>query len=169
MADQLRRPIGLNLLPDSAMTRMPGKRFPSDGCDAGVSIRVLVVDDNDFVRLGLVTALAREPDLEVCGGAADGVDAVEMAGTTAPDVVVMDIAMPRMDGFAATEAIVREHPNVRVLMLSWLDDSGSVARAVAAGASGYLLKESDTSRVVAAIRAVHLGECPDCLLCQPAS
>ena len=132
-------------------------------------IRVLIVDDHEGVRMALAAALADEPDLNVCGGAADGRSAIEMTRTTAPDVVVMDVAMPRMDGFAATEAILRERPDTRVLMLSCLSDGGSVARALAAGASSYLSKGRSSSDVADAIRAVHRGERPDCCICDPAS
>jgi DNA-binding NarL/FixJ family response regulator len=141
---------------------MTDKVIPSAGCDTRVVIRVLIVDDHQGVRMALAAALADEPDLRVCGGAADGRSAIEMTRATAPDVVVMDVAMPRMDGFAATEAILREHPGVRVLMVSCLADRGSIARALAAGASGYLSKGTDSSDVADAIRAVHRGERPDC-------
>ena len=130
-------------------------------------IRVLVVDDHEGVRLALAAALAREPDFNVCGKAADGRAAVELARTTEPHVVLMDVAMPRMDGFAATEAILHERPDARVLMLSCLTDKGSVARATAAGASGYLAKGMDSSDVAAAIRAVYRGERPNRCVCEP--
>jgi len=123
-------------------------------------IRVLVVDDHELIRLGLETVLAAQPDLELCGGAADGASGVAAARSTAPDIVVMDVSMPRMDGFEATQAIVRQCPSSRVLMLSWCADQASVARAFAAGASAYLVKDTDWADVIGAIRSVHAGERP---------
>ena len=123
-------------------------------------IRVLIVDDHELIRLGLEAVVAAEPDLELCGDAADGVAGVAMAHSTSPDVVVMDAAMPCMDGFAATQAIVSDRPESRVVMLSWSADELSVSRALAAGASAYLVKETDWRDVVAAIRSVHEGKRP---------
>jgi len=123
-------------------------------------IRVLVVDDHELIRLGLESVLAAQPDLELCGDAADGASGVAAARSTAPDVVVMDVTMPRMDGFEATEAIVRQCPTSRVMVLSWCDDQTSVARAFAAGASAYLVKDTDWTDVIGAIRSVYAGQRP---------
>jgi len=123
-------------------------------------IRVLIVDDHELIRMGLESVLASQPDFELCGNAADGAAGVELARMTAPDVVVMDVTMPYMDGVAATRTIVRECPDARVVVLSWRADKSSVARALAAGASAYLVKETDWTDVVAAIRSVHQGERP---------
>ena len=123
-------------------------------------IRVLIVDDHELIRLGLEAVLAAQPDLELCGNAADGAVGLAMARSTLPDIVVMDVAMPRMDGVAATRAILRACPGARVLMLSWSADDTSVTRALDAGASAYLVKETDWTDVVAAIRSVHRGQRP---------
>lgn len=123
-------------------------------------IRVLIVDDHELIRLGLEAVLAAEPDFEMCGNAPDGAAGVEMAKATSPDVVVMDVTMPCMDGVAATEAILRESPGARVVVLSWSADDSSVSRALDAGATAYLVKETDWTDVVAAIRSVHHGERP---------
>jgi len=123
-------------------------------------IRVLVVDDHELIRLGLEAVLAAQPDFEVCGNAADGACGVAMARMTTPDVVVMDVTMPRMDGLLATQTIVRDCPGSKVVVLSWSADDSAVARALDAGASAYLVKETDWTDVVAAIRSVHQGERP---------
>jgi len=123
-------------------------------------IRVLIVDDHELIRLGLEAVLAAEPDFELCGNAPDGAAGLAMARSTCPDVIVMDVTMPRMDGVAATRAIVSECPTSRVVVLSWSADDTSVSRALDAGASAYLVKETDWTDVVAAIRSVHQGERP---------
>ena len=123
-------------------------------------IRVLIVDDHELIRMGLESVLSSQPDFELCGNAAAGAAGVALARTTAPDVVVMDVTMPCMDGVAATRMIVRECPDARVLVLSWRADESSVSRALAAGASAYLVKETDWTDVVAAIRSVHQGQRP---------
>ena len=123
-------------------------------------IRVLIVDDHELIRLGLEAVLAAQPDFELCGNAADGAAAVEMARSTSPDVIVMDVTMPGMDGVAATREIARSCPGARVVMLSWRADDSSVSCALDAGASAYLVKETDWTDVVAAIRSVHQGERP---------
>jgi DNA-binding NarL/FixJ family response regulator len=123
-------------------------------------IRVLIVDDHELIRLGLESVLGMQPDLELCGKAADGAAGLAMALSTAPDVVVMDVTMPCMDGVAATRAIVRDCPGARVLVLSGSADTTAVAQALAAGATAYLVKETDWTDVVAAIRSVHHGERP---------
>ena len=122
------------------------------------SLRVLVCDDQPLIRAGL-RALAREhPDLEVVGEAADGAEAVEATARLRPDVVVMDVEMPGLDGIEATRRIVRAHPGVRVLMLSMHCADHLVARALAAGAGGYALKDLPVAQLAAAIRTVHRGQ-----------
>ena len=123
-------------------------------------IRVLIVDDHELIRLGLEAVLAAEPDFELCGNAPDGAAGVTMARSTCPDVVVMDVNMPYMDGVSATGAILRDCPTTKVVVLSWSADDSSVSRALDAGASAYLVKETDWTDVVAAIRSVHQGERP---------
>jgi DNA-binding NarL/FixJ family response regulator len=121
-------------------------------------ITVLVVDDHPVVRSGLVSLLAVEPDLEVVGEAADGAEAVASVKALAPDVVLMDLRMPGMDGADATARIVVDHPATRVLVLTTFDTDDDILRAVEAGASGYLLKDSRREDLVDAIRAAARGE-----------
>jgi DNA-binding NarL/FixJ family response regulator len=122
------------------------------------AIRVLVVDDHPVVRAGLVGLLAGEPDLDVVGEAADGAEAVARVADLAPDVVLMDLRMPVLDGAAATEAIHAAHPGVRVLVLTTYESDGDILRAVEAGATGYLLKDTPRDQLVAGVRAAARGE-----------
>ena len=121
-------------------------------------IRVLLVDDQELVREGFRRVVDAAEDLEVCGEAADGVEAVEAAARLAPDVVVMDIRMPRMDGLEATARVLAADPGVRVLVLTTFDLDEYVFRALEAGASGFLLKDTPLAELVAAIRLVVRGE-----------
>lgn len=105
-------------------------------------IRVLVADDHQVIRLGLRTFLNLDVDLELVGEARDGGEAVEMAGRLKPDVVLMDLVMPGMDGIAATAAIRRDWPDIEVIALTGVLEGASVADAVRAGAIGYLLKNA---------------------------
>lgn len=121
-------------------------------------IRVLVVDDHPVVRGGLVAMLDGQPDIEVVGTAEDGVVALAAAADAAPDVVLMDLRMPRMDGVTATARITAQHPHVRVLILTTYDTDVDIVRAVEAGASGYLLKDAPLPTLLDAIRAAVRGE-----------
>ncbi|AKU19034.1 response regulator transcription factor [Luteipulveratus mongoliensis] len=122
-------------------------------------IRVLLVDDDALVRAGLRMILGGAPDVEVIGEAGDGQDAVDQARAATPDVVLMDIRMPRMDGIAATEQLVTTYGDqVRVIVLTTFDADDMVVRAVRVGASGFLLKDTPPERLVAAVRAVADGE-----------
>jgi DNA-binding NarL/FixJ family response regulator len=125
---------------------------------ASQPITVLVVDDHPVVRSGLVSLLAVEPDLEVVGEAADGAEALASVKALGPDVVLMDLRMPGMDGADATARIVVDHPGTRVLVLTTFDTDDDILRAVEAGASGYLLKDSRRQVLVDAIRAAARGE-----------
>lgn len=127
--------------------------------DAG--IRVLVVDDQAIVRQGLEVILASEPDLVVVGFATNGEEAVSRAAELQPDVVLMDLKMPRLNGIHATRRIIQQAPGVKVLALTTYDGDEWLFDALRAGACGYLLKDSDGDAIVAAIRgavagAVHL-------------
>lgn len=122
-----------------------------------MTIRVLVVDDQRLVRDGIASLLAIEPGLEVVGTAADGATAVQLAGELLPDVVLMDVRMPTMDGVVATGEIRRARPECRVLMLTTFDDEEYVVRALRAGASGYLLKDVPAADLAQAIRLAHAG------------
>lgn len=121
-------------------------------------IRVLVVDDHPVVRGGLEGLLAAAEDLEVVGTAADGVEALEQVAALAPDVVLMDLRMPRMDGACATERLRRDHPAVHVLVLTTYESDADIVRAVEAGATGYLLKDTPMAQLTEAVRAASRGE-----------
>ncbi|WP_269724401.1 response regulator [Pseudofrankia inefficax] len=125
---------------------------------ARAAIQVLVVDDHPVVRSGLVGMLASQPDLRVVGTAADGYEAVARAGELRPDVVLMDLRMPRLDGVAAIERITAAGPDVAVLVLTTYDGDADIVRAVAAGAAGYLLKDAPLETLAEAVRAVARGE-----------
>jgi DNA-binding NarL/FixJ family response regulator len=119
---------------------------------------VLVADDHRLFRDGLRSLLRTVPEAELVGEASDGEEAVRLAISLQPDVVVMDIRMPELDGVEATRRILRDCPSVRVLMVTMLDDDGSVFAAMRAGARGYVLKGADHAEIVRAIRAVAEGE-----------
>jgi NarL family two-component system response regulator LiaR len=121
------------------------------------TIRVLLADDHSVVRSGLSFFLSTTDDIEVIGEAADGEQAVRLCAELQPHVVVMDMMMPRLDGFGAIEQIRKQHPDVRVLALSSFVEAGLVQRALKAGASGYLLKDIQASELANAIRAAHVG------------
>lgn len=122
------------------------------------AIRVLVVDDQALVRAGFRMILEAEPDVEVVGEAADGVEAVSAAQLHRPDVVLMDVRMPNMDGIAAARRILEGGSTARVVMLTTFDMDEYVYEALRAGASGFLLKDVPPERLVAGIRAVASGE-----------
>ena len=121
-------------------------------------IRVLIADDQDDVRDGLSTVLSLMPDITVVGTAADGRRAVELARETRPDIVLIDLRMPVLDGVAATALLDRELPAIPVLVLTTYADDASIARALAAGARGYLVKGSRRSDIAAAIRTTVAGQ-----------
>ena len=119
--------------------------------------RILVADDHTIVRQGLRAILEGEPDIEVVGEAADGREAVRKAVTLAPDVVIMDVSMPKMNGLEATARIVKGNPAIRVVALTMHSSEEYVFSLLKAGAKGYLLKESVSSDLVEAIHAVEGG------------
>jgi DNA-binding NarL/FixJ family response regulator len=121
-------------------------------------IRVLLADDQALVRDGFRALLEREPDLEVVGEATDGVEAVELATRLHPDVVLMDIRMPRLDGLAATRQLTRSTGGPKVLVLTTFDRNEWVFEALRNGASGFLLKDVRAGDLVNAVRVVHAGE-----------
>ena len=120
--------------------------------------RLLIVDDHELARLGLVGALQGERGLTIVGEARNGREAVELCQELHPDLVLMDVRMPQMDGLAATAEIVRTCPRTSVIMLTMQEDPEYVLEALKVGASGYLLKESGRPEIVAAIRQVLSGE-----------
>jgi len=121
-------------------------------------ISVLLVDDHSLVRRGFRRILEDEPDLEVVGEAADGAEAVKLAGELQPNVIVMDCAMPGMNGLEATRQILHNHPEARVLMLSMHPEETLVRQALDAGARGYVLKNAVDLELSTAIRCVMSGE-----------
>jgi DNA-binding NarL/FixJ family response regulator len=123
-----------------------------------VSIRVLIVDDQSLVRAGFVKLLEPEPDLRVVGEAGDGYEAVEAAARTRPEVVLMDIRMPRMDGIEATRRIRAQPRAPRVLVLTTYDLDEYVFEALKAGASGFMLKDAPADQLIAGIHVVAAGD-----------
>lgn len=123
-------------------------------------IRVVIVDDHAIVRSGLEQFLSTTGDIEIVASAADGAAALDVIGTELPDVVVMDLSMPNMDGVEATRRVSEEFPSSRVLVLTSFSDHTRIMDALSAGADGYLLKHSDPEEIAAAIRSVHLGDSP---------
>ena len=123
----------------------------------GADVRVLVVDDQDLVREGIAALLGIQPGIEVVGSARDGDEAVEAAEQYHPDVVLMDVRMPGMDGVAATEVLRRRLPGCRIVMLTTFNDDEYVGRALRAGAVGYLLKNLPAAELAQAVRLAHAG------------
>ena len=120
--------------------------------------RVLIADDQTLFRTGLARLLDEDPRVEVVGQAVDGADAVKRAAALQPDVILMDLKMPNLDGPEATRQIVAEHPEIKVLILSTFDADSYVLQALRAGASGYVLKDSQPDAIVSSILAVINGE-----------
>lgn len=122
-----------------------------------MKIKVLIVDDQLLVRQGLATLLALEEDLEVVGQAGDGEEAISQVGFLQPDVVLMDMRMPKKTGVEATQEIQKRYPAVKVLVLTTYDEDELIVGALKAGAAGYLLKDSPSEKLATAIRAVKEG------------
>ncbi|MFI5369066.1 MAG: response regulator, partial [Spirochaetia bacterium] len=122
------------------------------------SIRVILADDHALVRAGIRSLLERLPDVKVVGEIGNGYDAVRLAGELRPDVVLMDIGMPELNGLEALQRIKREHREIQVIVLSIFSNEESVAHALRMGASGYLLKGSVPSELEVALKAVMRGE-----------
>jgi DNA-binding NarL/FixJ family response regulator len=135
---------------------MSGGKLRVDEVDP-VKIRVLLVDDQTIVRRGLKALLKLETTIEIVAEAADGEEAIAIIPQVSPAVILMDVRMPVMDGVAATETIVREFPEVKVLILTTFDDREYVTQAMHYGAAGYLLKDTPLEELVAAIHAVAKG------------
>jgi DNA-binding NarL/FixJ family response regulator len=125
-----------------------------------MTIRVVIVDDHAVVRSGLSQLLGGTDDIEVVGQAGDGAEALEVVRRTDPDVVLMDLQMPGVDGVSATRAIVAEGLRVEVVVLTSYSDSERIVAALDAGAVGYLLKDADPEDVLDGVRAVSRGESP---------
>ena len=120
-------------------------------------LRIVLADDHEVVRTGLRALVESAPGMTVVGEARNGLEAVQLAGELEPDVLVMDVTMPLLDGAAATERITRDHPDVRVLALTMHEDRGHLARMLQAGAAGYVLKRAVADELVRAIGTVAAG------------
>ncbi len=121
------------------------------------AVRVLVVDDQQLVRAGIASLLSIQEGIQVVGTAADGQEAIEQAMALSPDVILMDVRMPVMDGVAATVQVRRQLANCKVLMLTTFDEEEYIIQALQAGASGYLLKDMPAEDLAQAIRLTHAG------------
>lgn len=128
--------------------------------EVGSTIRVLVVDDHRVVRLGLEALLEETADVEIVGAAADGIEACALADEHQPDVILMDLAMPRMDGVQATQQIHAAHPAIAIVVLTSFSDRERVIAALDAGAIGYQLKDADTDTLLTSIRNAAKGHAP---------
>lgn len=130
----------------------------SSGNAPAPPLRLLIVDDQPIIRRGLALMLGAEPGIEVVGQGGDGQEAVDLALALAPDVVLMDLQMPRLDGVAATRQITARLPHTHVVVLTTFDDDELVFEAIQAGAHAYLLKDAAEEDVLETVRAVHRGE-----------
>ena len=122
------------------------------------SIRVLIADDHAIVREGLRAVIGSQPDLQLVGEARDGEQAVRLACTLQPDVIVLDLVMPRKSGVEAIRDIRKENPRARILVLTSFAEDDQVLSAIRAGALGYLLKDSSSQELIEAVRCLHRGE-----------
>ena len=121
-------------------------------------VRVLIADDQTLFRVGLARLLEEDPRVQIVGQAGDGAEAVKLAGSLKPDVVLMDLKMPNLDGIEATRQIATSHPGVKVLLLTTFEADNHVIQALKAGASGYILKDSKPDSIVSSLLAVMAGE-----------
>jgi len=121
-------------------------------------IRLLIADDHTILRQGIRSLLEREPDIQVIGEAEDGHSAIRLSSELQPDVVLMDIAMPLLNGLEATRQIRRDSPRVKVLILSMYENEEYIRQGLAAGAMGYILKDAEAGELLKAIRAVYHNE-----------
>jgi DNA-binding NarL/FixJ family response regulator len=137
-----------------------GDRAVSEDTAAPEAVRVLLVDDHALVRAGLAALLDGSGTVRVVGQAADGREAVELVEACRPDVVLMDLSMPGMDGVAATRAVLGQHPGTAVVILTSFAEQPRVRGAIDAGAVGFLLKDSDPADLVAGVRSAARGEVP---------
>jgi DNA-binding NarL/FixJ family response regulator len=123
-----------------------------------IRIRIMAVDDHPLIRSGLRAVIASEPDMEMVGEAANGEEAIDRYREERPDIVLMDLRMPVMDGLAATVAILREFPDAKIVALTTYEGDEDIHRALSAGARGYLLKDMMRSQLLQVIRTVQKGQ-----------
>ncbi|WP_243458021.1 response regulator transcription factor [Sporosarcina sp. Te-1] len=123
-----------------------------------MSIRILIVDDHHVVRKGLVFFFRTQQDLEIVGEAVNGKEAVELANSLKPDLILMDLVMPEMDGIEATKRIKQQHPDMKIMMLTSFSDQDHVLPALEAGASGFQLKDIQPDELVTALKKIMNGE-----------
>lgn len=150
-------PTALEIRGAGALANLGGYN-PREVPQAMPTIRIMLAEDHAVVREGTRNLLELEPDFEVVGEAATGVEAIEVAGRVHPDVAIVDIGMPEMNGIEATRQIKARWPDINVLVLTAYDDDEYVFAFVEAGAAGYLLKDVPAEEVIRAVRAVHAGE-----------
>ncbi len=143
---------------DPAVTADPGTAAGPVGSRAPEPIRALIVDDHALFRRGLEMVLAAEDDIELVGEASDGAEAVQKAGESLPDVVLMDIRMPKSSGIEACREMKEVAPSAKIVMLTISDEEEDLFEAIRAGASGYLLKDIPLDEVADVVRAVHGGQ-----------
>ena len=124
---------------------------------SGQKIRLLIAEDQLVIRRALVAMFEPEPDIDVVGEAGDGAEALRLAGVAGPAVALLDIKMPRLDGIEAARLISKQHPNVRIVMLTTFDSDDLVFQAILAGAIGYLLKDAEDAEVIATVREAARG------------
>jgi len=120
-------------------------------------MKLLIVDDDQLIRKSLEISLKREADITIIGSAKDGAEAADICKTTEPDVILMDINMPGVDGIAATRLIKKNHPDVKIMMLTTFDDRPNIQQALAAGADGYLVKTDKISDIAGKLRVLMAG------------
>lgn len=132
----------------------------ANGAPASPTISILITDDHAIVRDGLAQFMATTPDIRVIGTAGTGAAAVAIYGDLQPDVVLMDLSMPEMNGIEATRQLRQKHPSCRILVLTSFSDQSRILEALAAGADGYLLKHADPETIAAGVRSVFIGESP---------
>src|SRR5450756_1033985 len=124
-----------------------------------MSIKVMIVDDHNLVREGLKAVFYQGDEIDVVGEAGSGEEAIEMVNKVKPDVILMDISMPGMNGIQATKLIRDAHPDAKIVILTMLDQEGYVYEAIKAGATGYMLKSTSSDELVNAIQTVNDGNC----------
>jgi NarL family two-component system response regulator LiaR len=147
-----------SLTPGTATPTTRDETAPGADVNDTAPIRVLIVDDHAVVRTGLKVFLDLQPDMEVVGEAADGSEGVAMARRLEPDVVLMDLLMPNMDGVTAIGRIKAERPETEIVTMTSFIEEEKVTSALEAGASGYVLKDAEAEEVAAAVRAAYAGE-----------